>query len=120
MLRVKEVNVLIVHSVNCVTQHFFFQVGYLTPEKSIPDAILKQAKGLAILTVAKVGVMVTYNIGTGLVVARRQDGSWSPPSAVSTFGIGWGAQVKYTIFLIIEGDMSFSSRALMSYSILTT
>lgn len=79
------------------------KVGYLTPEKSIPDAILKQAKGLAILTVAKVGVMVTYNIGTGLVVARRQDGSWSPPSAVSTFGIGWGAQAggEVTDFIIV-------------------
>lgn len=70
-----------------------FQVGSLTPEKSIPDAILKQAKGLAILSIAKVGMMVTYNIGTGIVVARREDGSWSPPSAISSFGIGWGAQV---------------------------
>lgn len=70
------------------------QVGFLTPEKSIPDAILRQAKGLAIITVAKVGVLVTYKIGTGLVVARREDGSWSPPSAISSLGMGWGAQVK--------------------------
>jgi len=70
------------------------QVGTLKPEKSIPDAIFKHARGLAILTSAKVGVMVTYNIGTGLVVARREDGSWSPPSAISSFGVGWGAQVK--------------------------
>jgi len=70
------------------------QIGFLKLEKSIPDAILRQAKGLAIITVVKVGVGVTYNIGTGLVVARREDGSWSPPSAVSTFGVGWGAQVK--------------------------
>ncbi|KAK9269176.1 hypothetical protein L1049_000945 [Liquidambar formosana] len=79
------------------------RVGSLTPEKSIPDTILKQAKGLAILTVAKVGVMVTYNIGTGLVVARREDGSWSPPSAISSFGIGWGAQAggEFTDFIIV-------------------
>lgn len=70
------------------------KIGFLKPEKSIPDVILRQAKGLAIITVVKVGVMVTYNIGTGLVVARREDGSWSPPSAISTFGVGWGAQVK--------------------------
>lgn len=38
--------------------------------------------------------MVTYNIGTGLVIARRDDGSWSPPSAISSFGMGWGAQVN--------------------------
>ncbi|KAK2982048.1 hypothetical protein RJ640_017399 [Escallonia rubra] len=69
------------------------KVGFLRPEKSIPEAILRQAKGLAILTIIKVGMMVTYNIGTGLVVARREDGSWSPPSAISSFGVGWGAQV---------------------------
>lgn len=62
--------------------------------------ILKQAKGLAILTVAKAGLMVTYNVGTGLVVARRDDGSWSPPSAISSFGIGWGAQVNCSLFLL--------------------
>ncbi|KAK3025476.1 hypothetical protein RJ639_041557 [Escallonia herrerae] len=79
------------------------KVGCLTPEKSIPDAILKQAKGLAILTVVKVGMMVTYNVGTGLVVARREDGSWSPPSAISSFGVGWGAQVggEVTDFMIV-------------------
>lgn len=70
----------------------------LKPEKSIPETILRQAKGLAIITAVKVGVVVTYNLGTGLVIARREDGSWSPPSAVSTFGIGWGPQVKSSIF----------------------
>lgn len=81
----------------------FNKIGSLKPEKSIPDAILKQAKGLAILTVAKVGVMVTYNIGTGLVIARRDDGSWSPPSAISSFGLGWGAQAggEFTDFIIV-------------------
>lgn len=65
----------------------------MRPEKRIPEAILRNAKGLAIVTVVKVGMVVTYNIGTGLVVARREDGSWSPPSAISSFGVGWGAQV---------------------------
>ncbi|XVE53107.1 hypothetical protein DITRI_Ditri02bG0177800 [Diplodiscus trichospermus] len=75
------------------TIHNYNKVGSLKPEKSIPDAILKQAKGLAILTVAKVGVMVTYKIGTGLIIARKEDGSWSPPSAITSFGVGWGVQV---------------------------
>lgn len=81
----------------------YSKVGSLTPEKSIPGAILKQAKGLAILTVARVGLMVTYNVGTGLVIARREDGSWSPPSAISSFGIGWGAQAggEVTDYIIV-------------------
>jgi lipid-binding SYLF domain-containing protein len=38
--------------------------------------------------------MVTYKIGTGLVIALRADGTWSPPSAISTCGVGYGAQVS--------------------------
>ncbi|KAJ8505727.1 hypothetical protein OPV22_006613 [Ensete ventricosum] len=81
----------------------YSKVGSLRPEKSIPDAILKQAQGLAILTVVNVGCMVTYKVGTGLVVARREDGSWSPPSAIFSFGLGWGAQAggELTDFIII-------------------
>ena len=63
------------------------------PERSIPLAILKEAKGLAILTVAKAGALLSYKLGTGLVVARRSDGSWSAPSAIVSMGLGWGAQV---------------------------
>lgn len=77
------------------TPHLFFviQIGLLNPEKSIPQAVLNGANGLAILTVAKAGVLMTYKVGTGLVVVRRSDGSWSAPSAVLSLGLGWGAQV---------------------------
>ncbi|XP_006358086.1 uncharacterized protein [Solanum tuberosum] len=79
------------------------KIGILSSEKKIPEAILQNARGLAILTVVKVGVMVTYNVGTGLVIARREDGSWSPPSAISSFGVGWGAQAggELTDFIIV-------------------
>lgn len=79
------------------------RIGLLSSEKKIPEAILQNARGLAILTVVKVGVMVTYKIGTGLVIARREDGSWSPPSAISSFGVGWGAQAggELTDFIIV-------------------
>lgn len=79
------------------------KIGLLSSEKKIPEAILQNARGLAILTVVKVGVMVTYNVGTGLVIARREDGSWSPPSAISSFGVGWGAQAggELTDFIIV-------------------
>lgn len=76
------------------------QIGTISPEKCIPDTILKQAKGLAILTVAKVGTVMTYKVGTGLVVARRKDGSWSAPSAIASFGLGWGVQVRLLSFFL--------------------
>ncbi|KAG6535829.1 uncharacterized protein LOC122020569 [Zingiber officinale] len=83
--------------------HSYCKVGLLKPEKLIPDVILKQAKGLAILTVVNVGIMVTYKVGTGLVLSRREDGTWSPPSAISSFGIGWGAQAggELTDYIIV-------------------
>ncbi|KAL3713940.1 hypothetical protein ACJRO7_036345 [Eucalyptus globulus] len=86
-----------------VQPYLMDQVGSLKLEKAIPDAILRQAKGFAIITVVKVGMMVTYNIGTCLMVARREDGSWSPPSAISSCGIGWGAQAggELTDFIIV-------------------
>ena len=65
----------------------------MNPDKSIPLAILKGAKGLAILTVAKAGVLLAYKLGTGLVISHRPDGSWSAPSAIFSVGLGWGAQV---------------------------
>jgi len=81
----------------------------LSSEKKIPEAILQNARGLAILTVVKVGVMVTYNVGTGLVIARREDGSWSPPSAISSFGVGWGAQVnKFTTICLLNVVKDYS------------
>ncbi|KAM1347374.1 hypothetical protein PS2_036313 [Malus domestica] len=96
------------------------KVCSLKPEKSIPDTILRQAKGLAIITAVKVGAMVTYHIGTGVVIARREDGSWSPPSAVSTFGLGWGMQAggELTDFIIIlrtsEAVKTFSGNVHLS------
>ncbi|ONM52755.1 RING/FYVE/PHD-type zinc finger family protein [Zea mays] len=53
----------------------YSQVARINPEKSIPHAVLSGASGLAILTVVKAGAILTYKLGTGLVVARRSDGS---------------------------------------------
>ncbi|XP_021295048.1 uncharacterized protein LOC110424723 [Herrania umbratica] len=99
---------------------YITKVASLKPEKSIPDSILREAKGLAIISVVKIGVMVTYNIGTGLAIARRENGSWSPPSAISSFGVGWGAQAggELTDFIIIlrthDAVKTFSSNAHLS------
>lgn len=62
-------------------------------DRTIPLSILQKAKGLAILTIAKAGFMFVGKIGTGLVVARLADGSWSAPSAIGTLGLGWGLQI---------------------------
>ncbi|XP_031499831.1 uncharacterized protein LOC116264052 [Nymphaea colorata] len=94
----------------------YWQAARLDPEKSIPSAVLKGARGLAIITVAKAGMLLTYKLGTGLVVARRSDGSWSAPSAILSLGLGWGAQIggELTDFIIVlhgsKAVKTFSSR----------
>ncbi len=72
------------------------------PEKAIPDAVLRNARGLAILTVTKAGFLGSIRGGTGIVVARTANG-WSGPSAIGTGGIGAGLQagIQVTEFVIV-------------------
>ena len=62
------------------------------PEKGIPARVLRHARGLAILSVVKVGFGVSGKGGQGVVVARTSRG-WSGPSFVGTGGAGWGPQI---------------------------
>ncbi|KAF6819363.1 SH3 domain-containing protein PJ696.02-like protein 3 [Colletotrichum sojae] len=80
----------------------------LSPEKIIPPSILANAKGLAILTVLKAGFLGSGRFGSGLVVSRLQDGSWSAPSAIGTAGAGFGGQIGFelTDFVFILNDAS--------------
>ncbi|KAF9433995.1 hypothetical protein BGZ76_008722 [Entomortierella beljakovae] len=69
----------------------------------IPEDILAKAKGLAIFTVIKAGFLFSGRAGSGLVVARLDDGTWSAPSAIGTGGMGFGGQIgaELTDFVII-------------------
>jgi lipid-binding SYLF domain-containing protein len=62
------------------------------PEGTIPAAVLRDAKGLAILSVIKAGFIFSGRGGTGVVVARAGEG-WSGPSAIGTGGVGFGPQI---------------------------
>jgi SH3 domain-containing YSC84-like protein 1 len=62
------------------------------PERSIPRAVMKDAKGLAILTVVKAGFIFSGRGGSGIVIARTRKG-WSAPSAIGTGGAGFGLQI---------------------------
>ena len=63
------------------------------PEQVIPPRILKNAKGLAIITVFKAGFLFSGRAGSGVIVARLPDGSWSAPSAIVTAGAGVGVKL---------------------------
>jgi SH3 domain-containing YSC84-like protein 1 len=72
------------------------------PEKAIPQAMLKEAKGLAIMTVIKAGFGISGRGGSGVVVARIKNG-WSGPSAIGTGGAGFGFQIgaEVTEFVMV-------------------
>lgn len=72
--------------------HNLFNLDWVK-DKAIPLQLLSAAKGVAFLTVFKVGMVIAPKIGTGCVLARLPDGRWSAPSAISTFGCNWGALV---------------------------
>lgn len=59
--------------------------------KKIPKEVIKEAKGLAIFTTMRSGLWVSGAGGSGVVVARKEDGSWSEPSGIMlhTAGLGW-------------------------------
>ena len=82
--------------------HNLFNLEYIH-DKAIPLNLLKNAKGIAFLTVLKVGVVLAPRIGTGLVIARLSDNTWSAPSAIGTFGVNWGfmAGANLTDYVII-------------------
>lgn len=63
-------------------------------------------QGLAILTVLKAGFLGSARFGSGIVVARLSDGSWSAPSAIATAGAGFGGQIGFelTDFVFILND----------------
>ncbi|HIJ68864.1 MAG TPA: hypothetical protein HPP81_10580 [Deltaproteobacteria bacterium] len=62
------------------------------PEKSIPPEVLRNAKGVAIITVYKAGFIISGRGGSGVVVARTGKG-WSGPSSIGTGGAGFGFQI---------------------------
>lgn len=72
------------------------------PEKAIPQAVLRDARGLAIMTVIKGAFGVSGQAGKGVVVARTRNG-WSGPSAIGTGGAGFGFQIggEVTEFVMV-------------------
>ncbi|GMF36248.1 unnamed protein product [Phytophthora lilii] len=88
--------------------NFFRNDWGASADRAIPVAFLQKAHGLAVMTVLKAGFLVSGKIGTGLVVAKLPDGSWSAPSAIGTFGLSGGFElggelVEVMIILGSEG-----------------
>ncbi|RSH95160.1 hypothetical protein EHS25_000246 [Saitozyma podzolica] len=87
-------------------------------DKVIPRSVLERAHGFAIFTVFKAGFLFSARAGSGVVIARTQDGSimemgritrtdmcvsMVAPSAIGLGGFGFGGQAgaEVTDFLIV-------------------
>lgn len=65
---------------------------------------ISECYGLVFITLIKAGFIFTGKYGTGFVVARLSDTTWSCPSAVTLAGVGCGlqvgAEIQHVCFLL--------------------
>lgn len=94
-----------------ILESFVNARNFGNPGKELPAKVLANAKGLAICTVAKAGMLGSARFGSGLVIARLNNGSWSGPSAISLAGVGFGGQFGFelTDFVFILDDAALRS-----------
>ncbi|KAG5920837.1 hypothetical protein E4U53_003866 [Claviceps sorghi] len=48
----------------------------------IPQRIIQNAAGIAVFTCMRSGLWMTGSGGSGILIARKSDGTWSPPSGI--------------------------------------
>lgn len=99
----------------------FLGEAKVSPLYPIPPGILSPTnkpalttpQGLAIITITRAGFLGSIRVGSGILIARLEDGSWSAPSAVATAGLGFGGQfgIELTDFVFILNE-----RALQTFS----
>jgi lipid-binding SYLF domain-containing protein len=71
----------------------------------IPQKVIRNCVGLAIFTVMRTGLWVSGAGGSGVLLARKEDGSWSPPSGIliHTLGVGFMAGIDiYDCVVVIN------------------
>ncbi|MCU0981088.1 MAG: lipid-binding SYLF domain-containing protein [Pirellulaceae bacterium] len=74
------------------------------PSKQIPQAMLANAHGIAIVpNVVKGGFVVGVRYGKGLVVVRDGTGAWRPPMFITLTGgsLGWQAGIQATDLILV-------------------
>jgi SH3 domain-containing YSC84-like protein 1 len=65
---------------------------------TIPPKVIANAVGLAIFTTLRAGFNITGATGSGILIARLEDGSWSPPSGIQVHSVGGGFSLGVDIY----------------------
>jgi lipid-binding SYLF domain-containing protein len=74
------------------------------PEKTVPEYLLKDARGLAIIPgVIKVGFIVGGEYGEGVLLLQDERGKWSNPIFITLSGgsIGWQLGAQSADFVLV-------------------
>ena len=66
--------------------------------KKIPSEVIQNAKGLCIFTTMRTGLWVSGSGGAGILIGRKEDGTWSPPSGIMMHTVGVGFLVGVDIY----------------------
>lgn len=69
--------------------------------RKIPPKALQGACGVAIMTCFRTGFGFSGAGGSGVVMARLPDGSWSPPSGILVHTLGWGLTIGLDIYDVV-------------------
>ncbi|KAH8754587.1 hypothetical protein F5883DRAFT_431273 [Diaporthe sp. PMI_573] len=64
----------------------------------IPTEVLQRCVGLAIFTTMRSGLWMSGAGGSGVVVARKENGDWSPPSGIHVQTLGFGFMAGIDIY----------------------
>jgi lipid-binding SYLF domain-containing protein len=72
----------------------------------IPQKVIQNCVGLAIFTVMRTGLWVSGAGGSGVLIARKEDGTWSPPSGIliHTLGVGFMAGIDIYDCVVVIND----------------
>ncbi|KAG9240311.1 hypothetical protein BJ878DRAFT_546388 [Calycina marina] len=80
--------------------------------KKIPQKVIQNAVGLAIFTTMRTGLWVSGAGGSGVLIARKEDNTWSPPSGIllHTAGLDFLAGVDiYDCVVVINNRKALGS-----------
>ncbi|MBU1277393.1 MAG: lipid-binding SYLF domain-containing protein [Proteobacteria bacterium] len=84
-----------------------------SPDNSTPRWLLARCKGVALFPgMIKAGFIVGGNYGTGVIMSRRPDGSWSGPAFFIMGGASIGLQIgaqSSDLFMVIMTDVGLQA-----------
>ncbi|KAH9209284.1 hypothetical protein DL95DRAFT_394572 [Leptodontidium sp. 2 PMI_412] len=86
----------------------------------IPQKVIQNCVGLAVFTVMRTGLWVSGAGGSGVLIARKEDGNWGPPSGIliHTLGVGFMAGIDiYDCVIVINNRKALEAFKSMRVSL---